>query len=352
MNSGASAHQQPALQGYDNDMVALSDQAIDWLVRLQSDDATDHDRQAFAKWSAQSDAHMRAVHDAEALFGAVDQTQTAQDWTGHVAPLSPNAAKPNSPARTKRRPAARSVARFGTRRFALTAASLCAFVLMIVTGAGMQSDIWARWNAQYSTDIGGAKTVNLPDGTVAHMNTASAFSIDFSDGVRRVDLAAGEVIFDVAKDAQHPFIVSAQGGEAMAVGTVYGVRIKDDHVNVTVREGIVEVSTGVGSSIRLLAGDRAVYQNGRGPQTDGTVDLAAYGSWQRGKLIFNNRPLGDVIDEVQRYKAERIVIARDAVHNLKVTGVFDIADLDALLDTLEQAMNARVVRLPLLTVIY
>lgn len=45
------------------------------------------------------------------------------------------------------------------------------------------------------------------------MNTASAFSIDFSDGVRRVDLAAGEVIFDVAKDAQHPFIVSAQGAK-------------------------------------------------------------------------------------------------------------------------------------------
>ena len=352
LNSGASAHPQSVLQGYDDDMVALSDQAIDWLVRLQSDEVTEHDRQAFVDWSGQSDAHMRAARDAQALFGAVSQTETAQDWTGQEAALSPNAKMPINIARNTRRRMPGSMARFGARRFALSIVSLCALVLVVVAGAGIQTDIWTRWNAQYSTDIGVFKTVNLPDGTVAHMNTASAFSIDFSNGVRRVDLVAGEVIFDVAKDAQHPFIVSARGGEAMAVGTVYGVRITDDHVNVTVREGVVEVSTGVGSSMRLLAGDQAVYHDGRGPQTGGHVDLAAYGSWERGKLIFNNRPLGDVIDEVQRYKTERIVIARDAVHDLKVTGVFEIAELDDLLDTLEQTMNARVVRLPLLTVIY
>ncbi|MBX2829775.1 MAG: FecR domain-containing protein [Rhodospirillales bacterium] len=351
--SRTSAQEQTALHAYDNDMIALSDQAIDWLVRLQCEDATDKDRVAFDQWCDQSADHARAARDAKALFGGIDETETAQNWIG-VAALSARNVQPSKPRPRRMGIGARSILRVGSigRRGVVVMASVCALLAVVIVGGFQKTGLWARWNADYSTAIGELATVTLSDGTVAHLNTASAFSVDFSGDVRRIQLASGEVIFNVAKDAQHPFIVSASGGEAMALGTIYGVRIENDQVNVTVQEGIVEVRNGLGNSVRLIAGEQASYTEGSGPEFHADADLAAYGSWQRGKLIFNSRPLGDVIGEVQRYKAERIVIARDALRDLNVTGVFETRELDDLLNSLEQTTGAMVVKLPLLTVIY
>ena len=349
LTSGGSAQQQAMLNAYDDDMIALSDQAIEWLVRLHSGDATAADFAAFAAWRGQSDDHIRAVRDAEALLGGVDETSAAQNWTG-AEPVSPN--RLAMPSRRSRPVQSGPRAVFATRRAVIAMASLCAVLVLTIVGGIQGTGILGRWNADYSTGIGQFETVTLPDGTVAHMNTASAFSVEYSDDVRRIDLAAGEVIFEVAKDAAHPFIVSAIGGEAMAVGTVYGVRIDGDHARVTVKEGIVEVSNGTGKAVRLVAGDRASYQVGTPPVLRDDINLATYGSWQRGKLIFNSRSLGDVIDEAQRYQTGRIIIARDRLRDLKVTGVFDIAELDDLLASLTQTTGASVLKLPLVTVIY
>lgn len=88
---------------------------------------------------------------------------------------------------------------------------VCALMLAIFGGLEATGPI-ARWTSDYSTAIGQQRAVTLADGSVAHMNTASAFSVDFSGPRREIRLQAGEVIFDVAKDADHPFIVSANGG--------------------------------------------------------------------------------------------------------------------------------------------
>ncbi|NIZ02782.1 FecR family protein [Thalassospira lucentensis] len=351
MTAGGLGQQQAMLNAYDDDMIALSDQAIEWLVRLHSGDATPAEYAAFDAWRSQSDDHQRAAVDAETLLGAVDETNVAKNWAGARAKF----ASPNHlamPSRGRRPVNSRPRAAIATRRTVIAMASLCAVLALMIVGGIQGTGILDRWNADYSTGIGQFETVTLPDGTVAHMNTASAFSVDYSDDVRRIDLTAGEVIFEVAKDAEHPFIVSVLGGEAMAVGTVYGVRIDGDHTRVTVQEGIVEVSNGTGKAVRLLAGERASYQVGMPPVLGNDINLATYGSWQRGKLIFNRLSLGDVIDEVQRYQTSSIIIARDRLRDLKVTGVFDIAELDDLLASLTQTTGASVLNLPLVTVIY
>ena len=353
MTSGGAGQKQAMLNAYDEDMIALSDQAIEWLVRLHSGDATAAEYAAFDAWRGQSVDHQRAALDAETLLGAVDQTSAAQNWAGAGTGaefVSPN--RPAMPLRRRRPAQSAPRALFASRRAVIAMASLCAVLVLMIVGGIQGTGILDRWNADYSTGIGQFETVTLPDGTVAHMNTASAFSVDYSGDVRRIDLTAGEVIFEVAKDAAHPFIVSVLGGEAMAVGTVYGVRIDGDHTRVTVQEGIVEVSNGAGKAVRLVAGEQASYQVGTPPVLGGDINLATYGSWQRGKLIFNRRSLGDVIDEVQRYQTGRIIIARDRLRDLKVTGVFDIAELDDLLASLTQTTGASILKLPLVTVIY
>ena len=350
MASGISTDQATVLKDYDVDMIALSDQAIERLVRLHSGDATSSEFHEFEIWRAQSAAHERATRDAEGLLGALGETEAARnsDWRETVDTQSASIAS----AVAKKLSASALTGGFIRRRPVVSAfAGLAAMLMFMIVGIEV-GDLWARYHADYVTETGQYQTIELPDGSVAHMNTASAFSIDFSGDVRRVNLASGEVIFDVAKDAGHPFVVAALDGEAMAVGTVYGVRIKDDCAKVTVQEGIVEVRNSAGPALRLSAGEQGAYQSGQAPELSDSADIATYGSWQRGKLIFNSQPLGAVIAEAQRHTSGRIVVARDALRDMKVTGVFETAGLDDLLQSIEQTTGAHVLKLPLLTVIY
>ncbi len=81
------------------------------------------------------------------------------------------------------------------------------------------------------------------------------------------------------------------------------------------------------------------------------VDVDAATAWQRGKLIFNRRPLENVVAELQRYRTGRIVILGDRLKTLEVTGVFDLDDTDRILRTIEETTKARVVQMPLFTII-
>ncbi|OSQ49564.1 FecR family protein [Thalassospira alkalitolerans] len=335
----------------------LGDQAIEWLVMLQSGDATARDRAGFADWCAQSPDHARAVAEARSLLAGIDETKIAQQWRDNRdigAAVGAMASPAPAPITGHRKSFPKSRPKSHMRRAgkaAIWAATVCILMVAILGGVEAIGPI-ARWTADYSTATGQQRTVVLGDGSMAHMNTASAFSVDFSGPRREIHLEAGEVIFDVAKDASHPFVVSANGGEARAVGTIYGVRLDGDVTDVTVREGIVDVSNGDHETRRITVGQQARYRGDGKVEYIENADLAAYGSWQRGKLIFNQRRLGDVIGEVARYQRGQIVIAREALRDLKVTGVFAIDDLNALLASIEQTTSARVTHLPLLAVIY
>ena len=64
--------------------------------------------------------------------------------------------------------------------------------------------------------------ISLPDGTIVHLNTDSKlrYGSHFNGKQRQVELT-GEAYFDVAKDAQSPFIVKAGDIQVRALGTSF-----------------------------------------------------------------------------------------------------------------------------------
>lgn len=302
------------------------DQAIDWLVLLHSGHADAGDRGAFARWRAADPAHEAAACAAEALWADVGATRAA----AQVRPVRHG-----------------GLWRGGMRRAVMAGALAASVVLALAGGIAPVSRLFA----DHATAIGESRRVVLPDGSVAVLNTASALSVAYSASARRVALLDGEAVFEVAKDAARPFVVEAGGGSALAVGTVYGVRLRDGGAGVTVAEGVVVVTAPDGTARRLAAGQRAEYGPGPVSPAHG-VDAGSESAWMRGKLIFNRRPLGDVMSEVERYHHGRIVVADRALRQLEVTGVFDLADADGVLRSVQQSLDVQVLRLPLLTVLY
>lgn len=318
--------------------IALSDEAIDWLVRLSSGRATPKDRLAFLHWRGRTPAHESAAREAESILRALGQTRQADRVRQHGEPISVTAPPfmDGSPHR-------------GIGRRSLFAAAAAASVAAVAVGL---PTVWplAALYADHATAVGERKRIVLADGSTVFLNTDTALSVDYGGQDRRLVLHHGQALFEVAKDPGRPFVVTADGTEARALGTIFAVQRTETCADVIVTEGAVEVRVGTQDAVRLEAGQRLAF-GARASLEPRTIDADAATAWQRGKLIFNRRPLQSVVAELERYRAGRIVVLGERLKTLEVTGVFDLDDPDRLLRTIEETTKARVVHMPFLTVI-
>jgi len=322
--------------GPGGDPAELEERAIEWIVRLRSGRATTADAAAFRAWRGRSPAHEAAARSAEALWRDVGETATA-------------VAHASAPPVAERRRAGR---RGAVSRRAVLGGAMAASVAGAIAIAGTRRALDGLF-ADYATTAGEQRRVRLPDGSTAFLNTASALDIDYSVRARRIILHAGEALFTVTREVERPFVAAAGPIEARALGTTYAIRRDGDDARLVVGEGAVELRLADGGgAIRVPAGHAATLTADHRLSGPHPVDVAATTAWTRGKLVFNGRPLAEVVAELERYRAGRIVILEERLKATRVSGVFDLADPAAVLRTLEQTLDVRVVEVPFLTLIH
>ncbi|MEJ1966798.1 MAG: FecR family protein [Gammaproteobacteria bacterium] len=112
------------------------------------------------------------------------------------------------------------------------------------------------------TGPGEIRRVDLPDGTVAWIDGASALRLDYRPDLRRVELVRGRASFSVHHDESRPFEVEAQGARARDVGTEFSINRTARGAALTVREGIVRVE-GQGGAVTLRAGEATHWSTAR-----------------------------------------------------------------------------------------
>jgi transmembrane sensor len=218
-------------------------------------------------------------------------------------------------------------------------------LLCVLAGSTWYLDLPTRVLADAYTTVGERQTLELPDGSLAEMNSDTAVAVAYAPGERRIRLLKGEAVFTVSADARRPFVVEAGGGEAVALGTVYGVRDVGDSITVTVIESHVAISAGTDDqSVRLGADQRVRYENGRLGIVE-SVDAASETAWRRSKLIFVDRPLGEVIDELNRYHKGMIRIIDGSIRSRRISGVFETGDIVGVVDALEKSFGFNDTRL-------
>jgi transmembrane sensor len=309
----------------------LKDQAVAWLVRLQSDEATDADRAGFAAWYASSDAHRKAYSEAE-IFVCKLRRPALEVWDDQLFK------KPSGP-------------RTWTMWW-VPAVAACAALLSLVF-------LWHAYNLT-SSDIhrtakGEHRRFQLEDGSSVLLNSNTTIRVTFTGQRRGIELEAGEAFFVVAKDPQRPFEVRAGLGTTRAVGTEFNVRLRESTATVTVVEGVVRVSqpprSGEGSSaessIEVSENEAVTYSGTEGMGTLRRSDPVTSLAWQRGQMVFNKKPLVEVIDELNQQWDRRVVVAGPRLRQLPVNGVFDIHDPDAVVRAVERTFQVRSLSLPL-----
>lgn len=188
----------------------------------------------------------------------------------------------------------------------------------------------------YRTGVGEQSTIELADGSQIVLNTASAVRVAYSGSARRLILDHGQAFFTVAKDAERPFTVEANGRVVTAFGTAFDVRIQKETVQVALLEGKVSVSPGGNAqqgTVTLQPNDMLIADK----NTLEVVKLANPASltaWREGLLIFQNDALRSAVEEMNRYSATRIVLNDEAVARLRISGTFRIGQTTAFLEAL------------------
>jgi len=309
----------------------LADEALDWIARLHSGRTGVSDRAAFQLWRGRTTAHESAARVAETLWQDIGRTDVARAFRERL-PLS---VAPRMV--TRRRMVLAGVGAMSAAGIAVGSATLPPF-------SGLFSD--------YATGTGERRNIRLPDGSTASLNTSSALALSYSDTERRLSLPAGEAVFEVARE-NRPFIVEADQGEIRATdAAIFGLRKAAAGVEVSVAEGALQVALKAsGAEARLSQGEGIRYDGTQFLSAALPIDAGAVLAWRRGKLIFNQRPLQQVVAEMERYRVGRIVILGQSLQRMPVSGVFELEDVDGAIQTIAAALRAKVLDMPFLTIL-
>jgi transmembrane sensor len=305
---------------------SLADQAIDWLVLMRSGSVTDAARRQFESWYRQDDEHRQAYAEAEALWGSVAEAVKAAPPTNLQA----------GRIRAVRQPAA-------IRRLPRLAGMALAASLVI--GAALGRDMLQDWLfSDYATAVGEQKQVRLADGSSVFLNTDTALAVDWSEDKRRVVLLRGQAEFKVAVDAHRPFEVEAGDTAVRALGTVFDVAQRESgavEVSVTEHAVAVRLTEQPGAApMRVEEGQYLQYAGSGGLNRPEAANLNRLNAWKRGKLIFHDQTLADVVAELNRYSKAKIVLKGRDIKQLRVSGVFPTDSL-AMLDALQKSLAIR-----------
>lgn len=154
-----------------------------------------------------------------------------------------------------------------------------------------------------STAKGETYTMKLADGSMIWLNSASSiyFPVTFPGKERRIEVT-GEVYVKVAKNAEKPFIASANGMEVLALGTEFNINayLDEEHINTTLVEGSVKVSNG--SSVTLLQPGQQTQLSSDGKFTAArSVNMDEVTGWKEGWFHFESADLKTILRQFSRW---------------------------------------------------
>lgn len=299
--------------------------AAAWVARLGSDQRTRADEEAFDAWRADP-ANAAAFDDHAQLW----------DGLGALgADAEARAILLGEPA--SRRPTV-------NRRTALAGVTAAA----AATAAAVVLPRVDDWRGVYHTRKGQQRQVILSDGSRLMLDTDTRLRVSFSDAERRLTLERGQAHFKVAKDAARPFRVFVGDDEVRAVGTAFDVRKDGAGCKVTLEEGIVAVYRAGAPKVDGVRAPAAVLKPGQQarlapavPVQVASVDLDRVQAWRYGRLVFDSAPLGEAVDDINRYGGRQVVLSDPALANIKVSGVFHTTDPDAFVEAITAAFPVK-----------
>jgi transmembrane sensor len=301
----------------------VSEQAIDWMVRLRAGSPTPALQERFNTWLSQDPAHAQAWARLQERIGGSFNTVRALDrrLPGHTEHARQLLLQPQ----TSRRDALRVIAGLGLLGGGLW--------------LGARSPLGDSLLADLHTGRGQREHFSLDDGSRLSLNADSSVDLQFDDQQRLVILRHGELVIQVASDPKRPLRVRTAQGEIRALGTRFLVAQEQDASRVVVLEHSVEAKLFDGTRRDLQEGESALLYARRIDPVVGDQRYRA--DWLSGRLNVLDEPLEKVVDALRPYSRGFVRVSPE-VRDLRVQGVFPLNDPARTFAALAETLPIRV----------
>lgn len=177
----------------------------------------------------------------------------------------------------------------------------------------------------------------LADGTKVDLNAGSSlkYPVDFTNENHREVFLQGEAFFDVAKDANHPFIVNAENLNIRVLGTKFNVSAYQEDLNINTV--LVEGSVGLfkkgedfsfETSSLLEPGFKGSWHKTKQNVDFEEVNTEIYTGWVNGKVIFNHMQFKDILKVLERRYNVSIINNNKPLSEEVFTASFDTETIE------------------------
>ncbi|GGK04869.1 DUF4880 domain-containing protein [Pseudomonas matsuisoli] len=288
-------------------------EAADWFALFASERHSDADHRAWKVWLDEP-AHASAWQKVERISGQMRQLQST----------NATASSQTLRGRTNRRQALKTLA--------------------VVMGGGALTwqagadRLWQHWQADAATGVGQVRQIALADGAALWLNSDSAVDLAGPDHIR---FLRGEVLAQAGThghlhlDCVAARITLSRHGRCSLRETDSGA------LWLTVFAGDAMLRT-FDDRVEHVAAGQTIRFDSNGISARNAADEARR-AWATGILLANDRRLGDVLDDLARYRHGYLGYA-PAIAEIRVVGAFPLADTDRVLDALAATLPVRIHR--------
>jgi transmembrane sensor len=307
-----------------NDSQALDpeivEQAMLWMVRLQSGVSHDDERIACHYWRQQSAEHERAWQRLNGIGQGLRDSTHALDTRDARHLLM---------ARTQ-------LSRRGVLK------GMAGVAVILATGQGIrQRSLLPSVFSDYATSTGQRRSWDLDGGLGLQLDTRTALDSDMLADGRLLTLNNGRVLMELSASAfvrvaTREAIVLPAGGSRLMIS--HGLP-NDSGTRVQLLHGMALVEQAQGQRFELTGGwQQAFSLDKAGPVLPLPPTASA---WAQGQLIAERMPLGQLLAELDRYRPG-FLRCDPSIAGLQVSGAFSIDQPEASLELLTKVLPVRV----------
>ena len=289
-------------------------EAAHWLTLWMDGELPPEQAQAFQRWRSADPDNERAWLHIESL-------------RGRLAGLEPTAGY-------------RSLSHGGGSRRRVVKALLL-LALAGGTGGLAYREPWRDGTSlTYHNGARAPRHITLADGSQLTLDADSTVEVDFDNHRRTLRLLSGRLLISTGHDPLRPFSVNTAQGSVLALGTRFVVHALPERTEVSLFEGGLKLSPLHATPLLLNAGERTRFTAAR---IDNSTHAGREPLWGAGALEADNMRLEHFIAELARYRPGLLRCARE-VADLRISGVYPLADSDAVLDALTQSLPVSINR--------
>lgn len=330
-------------QKQDDDVTQIA-QAIELNEKLMMNRPGDAVARELGHFLPKSQEHVRRILMQPALdevlrLTRITSQRTAHEWVafGLSEPLE-STERPFEIAE----PAVsvhRSVWHWRAPRVRALAAGVVGVVILAVGAAGWRA--WAGWT-DYRT-ASEMREVTLDDGSVMNVYADSLLRVRYSSELRAVQLEHGGARFRVRHEPARAFRVKVEGGMLEVAGTDFSVLRKGPETEISVAEGLVNV-TGQkeeDAPVQLPAGYVTQMSTEGHVEPARLMESAADSAVQPTRLRFENATIAELATAFEAQNPGLKIIVDDSVRGLRFGGAVNPDDPQTWIRALESYDEVR-----------